>query len=231
MRALAVTAALCVGLIWGMAAVRFAVFPYPQLRAVVAPLIPDGPVPQDLQAAARQSLFAQLPPGRADIVFLGDSLTRQGLWSEQFPDAAIANRGIDGDLTGDILARVGPLERTGARTIYLMAGINDLIEGRSVVETAGTLRDILRALAAQGHDVVVQSVLPCDPAACGVAPERIAALNARLAEVAAAEGAVWLDLTPAFPRAALPQLTHDGLHLTGAGYRAWADAVSAAGGP
>jgi lysophospholipase L1-like esterase len=58
--------------------------------------------------------------------------------------------------------------------------------------------------------------------------ERIAALNDGLRALAAARGASYVDLHPAFAEDGelKAEYTHDGLHLNGAGYLAWRAALA-----
>jgi lysophospholipase L1-like esterase len=78
--------------------------------------------------------------------------------------------------------------------------------------------------------VVVQAVLAVNPELCEepVTNERIAAFNARLRALAERRGARFLDVNPALAdaRGQLDRrLTLDGVHVTGEGYRRWAEAL------
>jgi len=46
----------------------------------------------------RASLFEKLPVNKSDIIFLGNSITHFGEWSEIFDNRHIKNRGISGDI-------------------------------------------------------------------------------------------------------------------------------------
>ena len=59
----------------------------------------------------RQLLFESLPAPTGRVVFLGDSIVQGGQWHDIFPDLRIANRGIGGDTTSDLLIELGhPVE-------------------------------------------------------------------------------------------------------------------------
>ena len=73
----------------------------------------------------RYSLFELFAP-ESDYVMLGDSITEGGLWSEFFPDVKIANRGVWGDTTGDILSRMDSVYLLKPKKVFIMAGFNDL---------------------------------------------------------------------------------------------------------
>lgn len=47
----------------------------------------------------RASLFEQLPTSSDDILFIGNSITDGGEWSELFQNPHVKNRGISGDTT------------------------------------------------------------------------------------------------------------------------------------
>lgn len=47
----------------------------------------------------RVSLFEQLPISSDDILFIGNSITDGGEWSELFQNSHVKNRGISGDTT------------------------------------------------------------------------------------------------------------------------------------
>ena len=53
-----------------------------------------------------KSVFESLPNGKKEIVFLGNSITEQGRWSEIFNNKHIVNRGIGGDRTDGVLFRL-----------------------------------------------------------------------------------------------------------------------------
>jgi lysophospholipase L1-like esterase len=181
---------------------------------------------------ARASLFAVLAKSgpAADLVLAGDSLTDWGEWDELL-GRPVANRGIAGDTTGDLAARLDGV--IGARpppTVALMIGINDLLRGDSADATADRVLAIAAELVrrAPASRVIVQSLLPVS-ASDASTNGRIAAVNARLAASAARLGYVYADVAASVrgPDGALdPRFTGDGVHLLGDGYRAWAAALA-----
>jgi hypothetical protein len=56
--------------------------------------------------AGRRRYFdtVSVPPKR--VLFLGDSITEGGLWSDLFPDLPTSNRGIGGEASYDLLERL-----------------------------------------------------------------------------------------------------------------------------
>jgi lysophospholipase L1-like esterase len=178
--------------------------------------------------AQRASRFESLPPVRRGTVFLGDSLTAGGEWAETFGDPTIMNRGIPGETTRGVLARLDPITAGAPAKVFLMIGVNDLEAGVPVADIVANVGRILAAFAAQAPEtaVFVQSALPLR-AALFSGPIRnadIAALNRGLEAAAAEHRARYVDVASALTDGAGEldeRYTLDGIHLTGAGYAAW----------
>lgn len=166
------------------------------------------------------------------VVFLGDSITEGGIWSEFFPGVSVRNRGVGGDTTRRVLARIEDVHRLAPRRILLMIGVNDLSAGVPPSETEANLRALLDDLARNLPDceVVVQSVLPVNDDWLGrVDNADILALNRILEREAAARGLHYVDLHALFvgPDGQLRrELSNDGVHLLGPGYEIWRSAIA-----
>ncbi|TDI56180.1 MAG: hypothetical protein E2O93_06535, partial [Alphaproteobacteria bacterium] len=71
----------------------------------------DGPIrrlftkPQANNALVTRTAFIARFPGETKIVMLGDSLIMRGDWSLLLPEFSIANHGVDGNTSTDILKR------------------------------------------------------------------------------------------------------------------------------
>ncbi len=170
----------------------------------------------------RMDLFAATPLAPGDIVFVGDSITEGAQWSELFPGVPVRDRGIGGDTTEGVLARIDSHTAASPRAIFLLVGTNDLDSPVALADSSAHYRAILRRIH---HDaprtrVFVQSLLPRQAAY----RERVEAFNGALAGLCREHGATWIDLYPHFlaPDGSLrDEYTDDELHLNGAGYRAW----------
>ena len=181
----------------------------------------------------RNSFVQYLPASPDDILMIGNSITQGGEWNELFDDPRVKNRGISSDVTDGIRARLPRMLRGQPRKVFLMAGINDL--GNPPQKTPEytlnnileTVRDIHRL--SPETQVYLQSILPVNPTfptfrSHTVFSREIVEINRRLAEEAAANGYVFIDLHSRFVDAdgyLDPRYTNDGLHLTGEGYRLW----------
>ncbi len=173
-------------------------------------------------------------------VFIGDSITE--MWGVAQPDLfedGIVNRGISGQTSPQILLRfMADVVALRAGWVHIMCGIND-IAGNTGPTTPSDYRNNISAMVdlatAHGVQVILASLTPADrfvwsPAITGVAA-RVGELNAWLAELARARGLVFCDYHPALaaPGGALrPDLTRDGVHPTGAGYRVMRQTVERA---
>jgi lysophospholipase L1-like esterase len=161
-------------------------------------------------------------------VLVGDSLS---LWfpSDRLPSYQLwLNQGLSGDTTDGILRRLPDFANTRPDVIYVMAGVNDLKNGRSDHEILGNLRQIIYSLQ-QAHpqaEIVVQSILPTR--SDRIPGERIGWLNQQLATIVAQLGATYLDVYSDMADATgylRPELTTDGIHLSAQGYAAWQSAL------
>ncbi|MCK6123086.1 hypothetical protein KZX68_04960 [Microbacterium sp. EYE_80] len=170
---------------------------------------------------ARRSQFDHLAPDAGSIVFLGDSITEGGLWEEWYPGAGVVNRGIGGETAPQVMTRLDVVANDPA-AIFLLIGTNDLTLRYPVEEIAQNVRAIVeraRALAPNAP-IYLESVMPRG----AKWRRKVLRLNDLLKRVAVQAGANYVDLWPALADedgALRPEYTIDGLHLTGAGYRAW----------
>lgn len=185
----------------------------------------------------RATLFEVLPVDSRDIVFLGNSITYGGEWSELFGRPNILNRGISGDTSEGVLDRLDAIVGGKPAKIFLMIGTNDLARGISVDEVVGNISKIIDRTAAESPSTMlyIQSVLPVS-AHFGLfgghtsKGNEIREVNSRLQALAAEKGVVYIDLhTPLTdPETGDMNLkyTNDGLHLKGEGYLLWRDIVA-----
>lgn len=178
----------------------------------------------------RYTLFRSLPRKNGSIVFLGDSLTDRCVWPELIGRCDVINRGIDGDTTDGVLNRLGEIITLRPARIFIMIGGNDIINGRSTGDIVENYRIVLEKIksGSPGTRVFVQSLLPTLYSRVPLPREIITGLNDRLKPLAEEFGAVYIDLyhNLSDSRGDLnPSFTTDGVHLNGAGYSAWRDAV------
>jgi lysophospholipase L1-like esterase len=169
---------------------------------------------------------------RVSVVMVGDSLTDGAEWGEMFPGISVANRGVDGDTTAGVLRRLEGIASVRARKAFVMIGINDFKEARSVDAVFRDYHDIVSRLGESGTKVFVQSTLLCNEAkagwiSCAAIQGKIRELNRRLAGLASADVA-FIDINAGLAGTGglKAELSYDGVHLNGEGYRIWKDEIS-----
>jgi hexosaminidase len=115
--------------------------------------------------------------------------------------------------------------------LFLMIGVNDLNQGLPVAKTLANYSRLFDDFAARlpGTRIYVQSVLPInDQWRWGADNAGIAQLNAFLQAESARRRYTWIDLNTDFrdrDGKLRAELSNDGIHLLGAGYRLWRDRV------
>ncbi|MBF0565658.1 MAG: hypothetical protein HQK89_10480, partial [Nitrospirae bacterium] len=98
----------------------------------------------------------------AGIVFLGDSITSEGNWSELFPGTNVKNEGVWGETTSDIINRLSAVITNNPKKIFVLSGINDLATGVSPRDVAGNYSKMIKELTSKLPQtrIYVQSILP-----------------------------------------------------------------------
>ena len=74
----------------------------------------------------RSSLFSELPVGKKDIVFLGDSQTNGCEWHELLGMKNVKNRGISSDVIQGFIDRVDPIVEGQPAKVFILGGVNDI---------------------------------------------------------------------------------------------------------
>ncbi|MEU8759236.1 SGNH/GDSL hydrolase family protein [Streptomyces sp. NPDC048659] len=155
-----------------------------------------------------------------------------GLLGQHSPDLRYANLAVRGRLAGQVRAeQLGPALALRPDLASVVAGVNDLLRPRfDADEVAGHLEAMFAALTAQGAHVVTLTfpdLTRLIPAARPVAP-RIAAVNARIREVARPHGVTVVE-TGHHPVVTDPRLwSPDRLHASPLGHARIAAAVAQA---
>ncbi len=186
----------------------------------------------------KKTLFEALPVRSSDIVFIGNSITDGCEWSELFNNPKIKNRGISADRSGWLLKRLDPIVSGRPKKLFLMIGINDLAADVAPETVAANIKKLLDRFAAESSrtKIYVQSILPVN----GVdiksrfkkhrtQNERVVATNKLIKALCEGrKNVLYIDLFPALADAngrLDKRYTNDGLHLMGAGYLAWKEAI------
>ena len=163
----------------------------------------------------RATLFEELPVTSKDIIFLGNSITNGGEWSELLNNKHVKNRGISGDIC---------------------MGVYDLSRGTSadtIVNRIGMITQKIKQDSPKTK-LYLQSVLPVTDhyKMFGGHTSRwqeVKKINEGLMYLADKENVTYIDLYSHFVDEKTGKMnieyTNDGLHLLGKGYLKWVDIV------
>lgn len=184
----------------------------------------------------RSSHFEMLPVGSDDIVFLGDSQTNGCEWHELLGNPNVKNRGISSDVIQGFADRVQPIIDGRPAKLFILGGVNDISHDLTPDSIATAMRNLIVKVrkGAPSTKIYLQSLLPIDNSfrrykAMTGKESVIVETNKLLKKVAEETGATWIDLYSRMVDPATGNmrkgLTNDGLHLLGAGYAVWRDAV------
>ena len=199
---------------------------------------------------SRIAEFENSPIGYEKIVFLGDSITL-GIpdWNNAFSIVNIVNRGIAGDTTEGVLARVPEILHYEPQAVFLLIGIHDIfdsgIEGREKITAeyvAGNIFKIARSILRKSPStkVFIQTLLPVDPIKYkdvnGSFPDHRVSLNNQIVQINSHLRAGtqkdssfrFIDLYKMFVDDVgmlKSDLSHDGVHLNEYGYKVWGERV------
>ena len=180
---------------------------------------------------SRLTYFKQLAPVKKALVFWGDSITDWGDWAELLQFKKAINRGIAGDNTYGLRARLDEVLRHEPKKLFILIGTNDINKKIPVSYIVENYRKIIREVQAKSPatKVYVQSVFPINNQLIGRqyytgTNEQIMELNKALRTMAAETQVKYVDIYPSLldsQQQLDARYTYDGLHLSGLGYQAW----------
>lgn len=177
------------------------------------------------------SLFRLLPNTPKEIIFLGNSITDIGEWAEIWQNPRVKNRGISGDNTFGVLARLDEVLSSKPEKIFLMIGINDIAKNTpdsiiiaNIIRIVETIRRTSPATT-----VIVQSILPTNATYTEFQryqhkDSHIRTVNAALQDYCQRKRVTFVNLYSYFLNKAgllSDAYTNDGVHINGAGYFLW----------
>lgn len=164
------------------------------------------------------------------LLMLGDSLVDWGDWDKFLPEIKAINRGMAGEITEGLAARlIDELsEYASADAVLIQSGTNNVLLGYAHFPAIfSTMIPTIRNFM-EHAPIIINSLMPMPI----VPKEKLAELNGQLAEVASQnENCYFLDITKPFIERCLP-ITHPGflndqVHLSTRGYQVWADEINA----
>ena len=183
--------------------------------------------------ALKVEQFRSFPNSSNDIIFLGNSITAGTDWMELLGRADVRNRGISGDITFGVLERLDEVTEGKPAKVFILIGINDI--SRNVPDSF-IIRNYLKMVqrikkASPKTKIYFHTLLPVNNEFTQFKnhynkDEHILYVNEALKKIGAQEQITVIDLYPHFldsDKKLDKKFTIDGLHLTAAGYKVWAD--------
>ena len=196
----------------------------------------------------RCSEFDKSPIGIDKIVFLGDSITEGAQnWNKYFDSKNIVNRGISGDTTEGVLARLDEICYYKPLAVFLLIGINDIFNidppnlDRVTMEIVANniLRISDRVINQSTAKIFIQTILPINnklffnengwfPNHKVPLNDQISKINTLIKNQSKDNLYIVIDLHSAFlnNNGLLNEAcTTDGVHLNKYGYETWAEFI------
>jgi lysophospholipase L1-like esterase len=196
-----------------------------------------NPDRDDLKRYAEDNSRLGPPSGQTPrVVFLGDSITDGWRLAEYFSGRDFVNRGISGQITGEMLGRMqADVINLKPAAVLILAGTNDIARGVPVSTIENNLVMIADLAAYQQIRPLFASIMPVSDYHKNVNPQyaqtarrppaTILTLNTWLKQFCAQRGYVYADYYSSMVDSAgflQADLSDDGLHPNGKGYRVMA---------
>lgn len=181
----------------------------------------------------RVEYFGKMPHVKNEVIFLGNSITERGEWQEilagyRYP---VVNRGVGGDNSFGILARMDEVLAGKPRAIFLMDGINDLFRGLPYEVSINNYRRIIRKIKRESPKtkIYIESALPINESMTTAAYTKgrnvkVPGLNERIAQLAKEENITYINIVPLFADGQgnlRKDVSPDGVHLKASAYIDW----------
>jgi lysophospholipase L1-like esterase len=181
----------------------------------------------------RIALFNSEPVTAGRIIFLGNSITEFGNWQKLLNDPSVVNRGIAGDNTYGVLARLNDITTRKPGKLFIEIGVNDFSLDVPLTGIVDNILAIVRQVhkASPATTIYVTSLLPTNdnvkndyPFALNKGREEDY-INGRLADAAADNNYTYLGvgrlLKDKNGKLDTKYAAPDGIHLNDAGYGLW----------
>lgn len=162
-----------------------------------------------------------------EIIFLGNSITFGGNWSELLDRTKVVNHGVAGDNTVGMLHRMFYIHQIKPKFCFIMAGINDLYADASVETTFRNYMMIIDSLRLHNIIPIIQSTLHVNPKWKRTKEKNpeVEKLNLLLKDFAQKNLIQFVDVNSVLSDNGIlrDEFTSDGVHLTATAYLLWRD--------
>ncbi len=177
--------------------------------------------------------------GSAPVVFIGDSITQgwngsgNAFWEKRFAPIGVANFGIGGDTTQNLLWRLsyGATGNLDPKAVVLLIGTNNLSFTSDPPETiAAGIIAVVDALTQSypNAGILLMGVFPRGQTSDNKFRPQIDRINKIISQLESREQITYLDISPKLLESdgsLSPEIMPDFLHLSEEGYRRWAAAI------
>jgi lysophospholipase L1-like esterase len=189
----------------------------------------------------RLTIFKKESLTKGKIIFLGDSHIEFGDWKKHLKDSSIINRGVAGDNTFGVLARLQDVTDRQPSKVFICIGINDVsknIPEEAIVKNIVTMARRIKQ-ASPKTKIFVHSILPTNDAVKKEYPDaynkddQARQVNDQLKSHALKNGFTYVDLYSKFQdndgKLNPAYAYEDGLHLNASGYKLWIEILKGKG--
>ena len=160
----------------------------------------------------------------------GDTKSQYAYWvMKKHPEWEVLNRGVNGERSDQILGRFErDVEKSRAKFVVILAGVNDIYQGYPVDFTEANLRETYQKSSSMGSTPLACSVLPYNTMGEKEAT-KMKEINDWISREAKSRRIGFVDTSRAVAREDRPDRllgSPDGLHPDVEGYHRMGDAIS-----
>lgn len=160
---------------------------------------------------------------------LGDSLIEYGEWQELIKTKySILNSGVGGDTTIDLLNRMSSIS-TNIKKTFLMVGVNDLMQGRSVDEIFFNYESIIKQLTEKNIEPIIMSTLYTGSDYAQYYNNDIKKLNKLIYSYSKEHNIIYIDVNSVLSDdndTLKYKYSLDGVHINNDGYFKWSTLIA-----
>ncbi|WP_268846183.1 GDSL-type esterase/lipase family protein [Flavobacterium aestivum] len=183
----------------------------------------------------RLTLFKSEPIVKGKTIFLGDSNTEFADWQKLLNDATVINRGIAGDNTFGVLARLDDVINREPEKLFIKIGINDISQNIPTDIIVKNITAIIQKVKVKSPStkIYVHSILPTNDNVKNEYPAAynknniVSSVNSQIQKLSAKYNVTYVDINKIFSdkygKLDLKYATPDGLHLNELGYKTWVE--------
>jgi lysophospholipase L1-like esterase len=181
----------------------------------------------------RLNLFKSEPIVKGKTIFLGDSITEFADWQKLLNDPTVINRGIAGDNTFGVLARLDDVINREPGKLFIKIGINDISQNIPTDIIIKNITAIIKKVKAKSPStkIYIHSILPTNDNVKNEYPAAynknnvVNSVNIQIQKLSAKYNVVYIDINKIFRdkygKLELKYAASDGLHLNDFGYKIW----------